>query len=186
VLTGWAHSREPDISTDHDLIVLCAWFLLRCGCTYLPPGLTTTGACSVDEIHNIFLLTHMNVKRVLFLGKELVFSQHIGNPLVSLHMKFGARLHLHNIYGIFSWTNKKLSGLSPRANYTDQATAACRRSYWQLLRAEGVTWPARRIPLAVFSILDRSRYFFFSSSSSIILTRLSGPRSRPTTSEKIW
>jgi hypothetical protein len=27
---------------------------------------------------------------------------------------------------------KKLHGLSPRANYTDRATAACRRSDWQL------------------------------------------------------
>jgi hypothetical protein len=34
--------------------------------------------------------------------------------------------------------------------------------------------------------LDRSRYFFLLSSSSIVLTRLSGPRSRPTTFKKIW
>jgi hypothetical protein len=31
----------------------------------------------------------------------------------------------------------KLHGLSPRANYTDRATAACRRSDCQLLRIEG-------------------------------------------------
>jgi hypothetical protein len=36
----------------------------------------------------------------------------------------------------------KLRGLSPRANYTDRATAACRRSYCQLLRVEGATWSA--------------------------------------------
>jgi hypothetical protein len=36
----------------------------------------------------------------------------------------------------------KLHGLSPRANYTDQATAACRRSDCQLLRIEGATWSA--------------------------------------------
>jgi hypothetical protein len=29
---------------------------------------------------------------------------------------------------------KKLHGLSPKANYTDRATAACRRSDCQLLR----------------------------------------------------
>jgi hypothetical protein len=34
---------------------------------------------------------------------------------------------------------KKLHGLSPRANYTDLATAACRRSDCQLLRTEGAT-----------------------------------------------
>jgi hypothetical protein len=37
---------------------------------------------------------------------------------------------------------KKLHGLSPRVNYTDRATAACRRSDCQLLRIEGATWSA--------------------------------------------
>jgi hypothetical protein len=37
---------------------------------------------------------------------------------------------------------KKLHGLSPRANYTDRATAACRRSDCQILRIEGATWSA--------------------------------------------
>jgi hypothetical protein len=37
---------------------------------------------------------------------------------------------------------KKLHGLSPRANYTDRATAVCRRSNCQLLRIEGATWSA--------------------------------------------
>jgi hypothetical protein len=45
-----------------------------------------------------------------------------------------------------------LHGLSPRANYTDRATAACRRSDCQLLRIEGDTLSAWRIPTAVFSI----------------------------------
>jgi hypothetical protein len=36
----------------------------------------------------------------------------------------------------------KLHGLSPRANYTDRATAACRRSDCQLFRIEGATWSA--------------------------------------------
>jgi hypothetical protein len=54
----------------------------------------------------------------------------------------------------------KLLGLSPRANYTDRATAACRRSDCQLLRIVGghvvsVTDPDDRI----FGFLDRSRYF---------------------------
>jgi hypothetical protein len=34
--------------------------------------------------------------------------------------------------------------------------------------------------------LDRNRYFFFSSSSSVVLTGLSGRRSRLTTSQNIW
>jgi hypothetical protein len=36
----------------------------------------------------------------------------------------------------------KLHGLSPRANYTDRATASCRRSDCQLLRIKGATWSA--------------------------------------------
>jgi hypothetical protein len=46
----------------------------------------------------------------------------------------------------------KLCGLSPRANYTDRATAACRWSDCQLLRIKGATWSAWRIPMAVFSV----------------------------------
>jgi hypothetical protein len=46
----------------------------------------------------------------------------------------------------------KLHGLSPRANYTDREKAACRRSDCQLLRIEGATWSAWRIPTAVFSV----------------------------------
>jgi hypothetical protein len=46
----------------------------------------------------------------------------------------------------------KLHGLSPRVNYTDRATAACRRSDCQLLRIKGATWSAWRIPTAVFSV----------------------------------
>jgi hypothetical protein len=43
---------------------------------------------------------------------------------------------------IYNKTKNKLHGLSPRANYTDRATAVCRRSHCQLLRIEGVTWSA--------------------------------------------
>jgi hypothetical protein len=69
---------------------------------------------------------------------------------------------------------------SPLANYTDRATAACRRS----LRIEGVAWSAQRIPSSVKSRFSRPEpLLFHSSSSSIILTGLSGPRSRPTTSQ---
>jgi hypothetical protein len=46
----------------------------------------------------------------------------------------------------FMDTHKKLHGLSPQANYTDRATAACRLSDCQLLRIEGATWSAWRIP----------------------------------------
>jgi hypothetical protein len=51
-----------------------------------------------------------------------------------------------------NYIHKKLHGLSLRAYYTDRATAACRRSDCQLVRIEGATWSAWRIPTAVFSV----------------------------------
>jgi hypothetical protein len=55
---------------------------------------------------------------------------------------------------------KKLHGLSPRANCTDRATAACRRNDCQLFADRGchvvsVTGTYDRI----LGFLDRSRYF---------------------------
>jgi hypothetical protein len=46
----------------------------------------------------------------------------------------------------------KLHSLSPRAKYTDRATAACRRSDCQLLRIKGATWSTSRNPTAVISV----------------------------------
>jgi hypothetical protein len=56
----------------------------------------------------------------------------------------------------------KLHGLSPRANYTDWATAPCRRRDCQLFadrgcHVVGVADPYGRI----LDFLDRSRYFFY-------------------------
>jgi hypothetical protein len=38
----------------------------------------------------------------------------------------------------------------------------------------------------ILGFLDQEPLLFHSSSSSVILTRLRGPRSRPTASQKIW
>jgi hypothetical protein len=64
------------------------------------------------------------------------------------------------IYAYKAFILKKLHGLSLRANYTDLATAACRRSDCQLVVDRGchvvsVTDPYGRI----LAFLDRSRYF---------------------------
>jgi hypothetical protein len=83
-------------------------------------------------------------------------------------------------------TKNKLRGLSLRTNYNDRVTAACRRNKCQLLRIEGATWSACRIPTAVFSVSRPEPLLFLPSSSSVVLTRLSRPRSRPTTSQNIW
>jgi hypothetical protein len=57
----------------------------------------------------------------------------------------------------YKQTNK-LHGLSPRENYTDRATTACRRSDCQLLRIKSATWSA--YPYShILDFLDRSRYF---------------------------
>jgi hypothetical protein len=54
----------------------------------------------------------------------------------------------------------KLQGFSQQPNYADRATAACQRSYCQLLRIEDVTWSVQRTPMAVnLGFLDWSRYF---------------------------
>jgi hypothetical protein len=104
----------------------------------------------------------------------LLVVPHSGEDRQLVCYPFPATLVLHH-------TNKKiLHGLSPRENYTERATAACRRSDCQLFADRGchvvrVTDPYGRI----LGFLDRSRYFL-SSSSSVVFTRLSGPRSRPT------
>jgi hypothetical protein len=54
------------------------------------------------------------------------------------------------------------------------------------LRIEGATWPAWRIPTAVLSVFYTGATTFLSSSSSVVLTRLSGLRSRPTTYFLFW
>jgi hypothetical protein len=79
----------------------------------------------------------------------------------------------------------KLRGFSPQANLLTQAPPHV--SVVNALRREGVAWSAHRNPTAVnLGSLDSEPLLSLSSSSSVILTSLSGPRSRPTTSQKIW
>ena len=80
----------------------------------------------------------------------------------------------------------KLRGLSPRANYTDWAAAAGRRNLCQLFADRGVSRGQRNgFPRPLISVFWTGTATFYSSSSSIDLTRLSGPRSRPTINQKI-
>jgi hypothetical protein len=67
---------------------------------------------------------------------------------------------LTSLYNLVT-KKRKLRGRSLQANYTDRATAACRRSSCQPLRVEGVAWSVQRIPTVVnLGFLDRSRCFF--------------------------
>jgi hypothetical protein len=68
----------------------------------------------------------------------------------SLRMVYFSYSHSIMTFGLVFWDNSyhrknkknELHGPSPRANYTDRATAACRRSDCQLLRIKGATWSA--------------------------------------------
>jgi hypothetical protein len=77
--------------------------------------------------------------------------------------------------------------LSPQANYTDWATATCRRNLVSTFADRGVSRGQRGgSPTVVnLSFLDEA-VKFLSSSSSYILRRLSGPSSKPTATQKIW
>jgi hypothetical protein len=59
-----------------------------------------------------------------------------------------------------SKTKTKLHGLSPQANYTDRATAACRRSDCQLFADRGCHMVSvTDLYGRILGFLDRSRYF---------------------------
>jgi hypothetical protein len=75
---------------------------------------------------------------------------------------YSAYLHTPSIPSCTSV--QKLRDMSPRANYTDRSTAACRQSQCQLL---GNAWSEQRF--------SKPKPIIFLSSSSIVLTRLSGP-----------
>jgi hypothetical protein len=62
--------------------------------------------------------------------------------LVSPILRECSNYHALSLSLSLSLSKTKLQGLSPRANYTDRATAACRRSNYQLVRIEGATWSA--------------------------------------------
>jgi hypothetical protein len=56
-------------------------------------------------------------------------------------------------------TENKLRGLSPRANYTDRATAACRPSNCQLFADRGRYMVSLTDPYGrILNFLDKSRY----------------------------
>jgi hypothetical protein len=75
----------------------------------------------------------------------------------------------------------KLRSFSPQAKYTDRATATCRAKLVRTFADRACCVVRATDPTAVnLDFLDSKPLVFISSSSSIILKRLSGPRSRPT------
>jgi hypothetical protein len=78
---------------------------------------------------------------------------------------------------------------SPQANYTDWATATCWRNLVPTFVDRGVSSGYDSgIPTVVnISFLDRSRYFYFFQVAPHLSSQgLSGPRSKPTATQKIW
>jgi hypothetical protein len=102
----------------------------------LPAQSTDTSVSKVFELHHVLTL---DVEEIL--SEKAVCGQRWCGCLQTFisHIKQKNKLH----------------GQSPRANYTDRATAACRRSDCQLLRIKGVsvTDPYGRI----LGFLGRSR-----------------------------
>ena len=93
-----------------------------------------------DTLNNKFFelynpTEHLAVDEVIVLYKgSVVFQQYIPKK----HKRFGTKIYkLCDSLGYTYDKTKKLRGFSPRANYTDRAAAAGRRSYCQLLRIEG-------------------------------------------------
>jgi hypothetical protein len=78
--------------------------------------------------------------------------------------------------------------LSPQANYTDWATATCWRNLVPTFVVRGVSHgQCGRSPTVVnLSFLDQSHYFFFQVAPHLSSQGLSGPRSKPTATQKIW
>jgi hypothetical protein len=125
------------------------------------------------------MLTYINC---LFIRHSTTTLQNISFTLTVYNWFIDFQWYLATCFGLWEAIIrqiKNLRGFSPKANYTDRATAACRRSYCQLLRIESVAWSAQLIPTAFnLGVLDPESLLFHSSSSSVIVTRLSGPRSR--------
>jgi hypothetical protein len=98
---------------------------------------------SINLIHISIRCTHLLI--YIYLSMFLCLT-------VSLHdLYFYIYKYICVCLCVYLSKTKKLNSVafSPQTNYTDRATAACRRSYCQLLRIEGVAWSAQRIPMAV-------------------------------------
>jgi hypothetical protein len=75
----------------------------------------------------------------------------------------------------------KLRVLSPRTNYTNRATAACRQKLVPPIADKGCHVASATDPHdRILGLLDRSRYYFFQANP-----QLSGPRTR-TSGSTAW
>jgi hypothetical protein len=71
------------------------------------------------------------------------------------------------------WVKNKLHGRSPRANYTERGTAACRRTYCQHLGIEGVALSEIIVAIFYENIAKLTSLPLGQVQSSLMLDRLS-------------
>jgi hypothetical protein len=77
--------------------------------------------------------------------------------------------------------------LSPRANYTDWTTATCRRNLVSTFVDRGVSRGQRGGSPTVVNLFCRPEpLLFFQVAPHLLSQGLSGPRSTPTATQKIW
>jgi hypothetical protein len=116
------HWRHDTICSCHDTeLPLWAATVVWCSSLnlYIPPPRNTFQIYTT--VVHVIALTQRNFVRIVWR-----VSMRSGNP-TQTHV-YRSRPILCLIFHILQLYNKKLRGLSPRANYADRAIAACRRS----------------------------------------------------------
>jgi hypothetical protein len=106
----------------------------------------------IQKITIISLTRNVSAAKIILRASEMeviINLAQLAMRLMQLQLKQHRRVprkmvprHQTRMYMFPVHKQNKLHGLSPRVNYTDRATAACRPNDFQLLRIEGATWSA--------------------------------------------
>jgi hypothetical protein len=109
--------------------------------------------------HNRLDTNDSNLK---ILSKQITDYFYIADTSILIRLRWTMQADMSGVQISNYWHYeciRKFRGFSPPANYTNRATAACRRSECQRYWIEGVAWSAQRIPTPVnFGFLDLSYY----------------------------
>jgi hypothetical protein len=174
------HSRRSDPLTTQDPETVYSIFVLR-SCSQ---GCASDSDMSPSK-NSVFVL-----HTVLIYGWEKATSGYGGRVvrirdegLIGFHLEGWVWVKFQNPKHEIIVTNNSVALVRQRTIPTERPPLVVDVSA-NFLRIEGVAWSLRPRPYSQFS--RQEPLFFLSSRSSIVLTRLSEPRSRPTTSLKIW
>jgi hypothetical protein len=108
------------------------------------------------------------------------------NASIPAESYMGAVVEISTVSVIISQQTNSVA-LSPQANYTDWVTATCRRNLVPAFVDRGVSRGKRCASPTVFSLFSRPEpLLFFQVAPHLSSQGLSGPRSIPTASQKIW